>query len=120
MRSHLAAALGLAIISALAAVTAASVSEDIVKQEWEDWKAEHGRRYVVGSQEEMFRMKIWMDNKIKIEKHNKLFHEGKSTFTMAVNKFSDLLNTEFVAQMNGLRVDMDKVRSRMQRRAPTA
>ena len=31
---------------------------------------------------------------------------------MAVNKFSDLLNTEFVAQMNGLRVDMDKVRSR--------
>ena len=35
MRSHLAAALGLAIISALAAVTAASVSEDIVKQEWE-------------------------------------------------------------------------------------
>ena len=35
MRPHLAAALGLAIISALAAVTAASVSEDIVKQEWE-------------------------------------------------------------------------------------
>ena len=41
----------------------------------QDWKVEHGRRYVVGSQEEMFRMKIWMDNKIKIEKHNKLFHE---------------------------------------------
>ena len=41
----------------------------------QDWKEEHGRRYVVGSQEEMFRMKIWMDNKIKIEKHNKLFHE---------------------------------------------
>ena len=35
---------------------------------------------------------------------------------MAVNKFSDLLNTEFVAQMNGLRVDMDKVRTRRQRR----
>ena len=35
MRSNLAAALGLASISALAAVTAASVSEDIVKQEWE-------------------------------------------------------------------------------------
>ena len=35
MRPHLAAALGLAIISALAAVTASSVSEDIVKQEWE-------------------------------------------------------------------------------------
>ena len=35
---------------------------------------------------------------------------------MAVNKFSDLLNTEFVAQMNGLRVDMDKVRSRRPRR----
>ena len=41
----------------------------------QDWKVEHGRRYVVGSQEEMFRMKIWMDNKIKIENHNKLFHE---------------------------------------------
>ena len=35
MRSHLAAALGLASISALAAVTASTVSEDIVKQEWE-------------------------------------------------------------------------------------
>ena len=43
----------------------------------QDWKAEHGRRYVVGSQEEMFRMKVWMDNKIKIEKHNKLFHEAR-------------------------------------------
>ena len=35
MRPHLAAALGLASISALAAVTASTVSEDIVKQEWE-------------------------------------------------------------------------------------
>ena len=47
----------------------------ILVKSFGDWKVEHGRRYVVGSQEEMFRMKIWMDNKIKIEKHNKLFHE---------------------------------------------
>ena len=35
MRSHIAAALGLAFLSTLASVTASSVSEDIVKQEWE-------------------------------------------------------------------------------------
>ena len=35
MRSHIAAALGLFFLSTLASVTASSVSEDIVKQEWE-------------------------------------------------------------------------------------
>ena len=48
------------------------------------WKLQYGKTYTRNygdsmggqySQEESFRMKIWMENKAKIEKHNRHFYK---------------------------------------------
>ena len=46
-------------------------------------------------------MKIWMENKAKIEKHNRLAHKGHKSYHMAMNQFGDMLHHEFTALMNG-------------------
>merc|ERR1712062_618909 len=99
----------------LAAVRALSPMELLV-EEWETWKAEHGKTYghgLLGStgnsvggpskftQTEHFRMKIWMENKAKIEKHNRLAHKGHKSYHLAMNQFGDLLHHEFTSIMNG-------------------
>ena len=85
----------LGLLPLLAApLVAASMADTLVREEWEvgrapfiacglvtarnlicvqAWKQQYGKQY--GAEEEVFRMKIWMDNKEKIEKHNKLFYK---------------------------------------------
>ncbi|RXG61727.1 hypothetical protein Avbf_16518 [Armadillidium vulgare] len=41
-------------------------------------------------EEEIKRHKIFNENKLMIEEHNKKFKEGEVTFTMKINKFSDM------------------------------
>merc|ERR1711976_611696 len=97
----------------LQTVLAISPFEAIV-EEWETWKMQHGKVYArnygdpVGkngySQEESFRMKIWMENKAKIEKHNRHFYKGVHSYSLAMNEFGDLLHHEFVNVMNGYKM----------------
>ena len=51
---------------------------------FQTWKLQYGKTYTRNygdsmgggySQEESFRMKIWMENKAKIEKHNRHFYK---------------------------------------------
>merc|ERR1711953_318692 len=95
----------------LQTATAITPFEAIV-EEWETWKLQYGKTYTRNygdsmggkySQEESFRMKIWMENKAKIEKHNRHFYKGAHTFNLAMNEFGDLLHHEFVATLNGYR-----------------
>lgn len=60
----------------------------------------HSKKYESDT-DESFRMKIFMENKDKIEKHNKLYEEGKVSFKMGLNKYGDMLHQEFVTLMNG-------------------
>jgi len=87
---------------------------ELVVEEWETWKLTHGKSYgekLLGdslpsggySQEEQFRMKIWMENKAKIEKHNRHALRGLHTYRLAMNEWGDLLHHEFVATVNGYR-----------------
>lgn len=46
-------------------------------------------------------MKIFMENKNKIAKHNQMYHRGSVTYKLAMNKYGDLLHHEFVNHMNG-------------------
>jgi len=94
----------------LQTVLAVSPFETII-EEWETWKLQHGKVYARNygdanggqSQEESFRMKIWMENKAKIEKHNRHFFKGVRSFSMKMNEFGDLLHHEFIGVMNGYR-----------------
>jgi len=90
---------------------------ELLVEEWETWKQTHGKVYghqlfgsnnnhvqqPVGSygQEENFRMKIWMENKAKIERHNRRAVQGLKSYHLAMNQFGDLLHHEFVSIVNG-------------------
>merc|ERR1712079_981208 len=86
---------------------------ELVVEEWETWKLTHGKVYrnygdnlhsgkgEGYGQEEKFRMKIWMENKATIEKHNRHALNGVYSYHLAMNEFGDHLNHEFVATMNG-------------------
>ena len=50
------------------------------------------------------RLAIFHKNLKKIESHNELFKQGKKSYTLGVNQFADLTNTEFRKTYNGLRI----------------
>jgi len=75
---------------------------NLVHQEWETYKLLHSKSYD-SSVEEKFRMKIYMENKNKIAKHNSLYAQGDVPYGLAMNKYGDLLHHEFVSTMNGFK-----------------
>jgi len=53
--------------------------------------------------EETFRKKVYLDNKLKIARHNKLYESGEETYALEMNHFGDLVSTEkkeFYCDMN--------------------
>jgi len=62
---------------------------------WELWKVQHGRRYE-SSAEEIYRREVFNNNKREIEKHNRLYREGKESYSQATNHLSDLTHQEFL------------------------
>ena len=91
---------------------------ELLLEEWQTWKAEHGKTYGRslygsggrdnkvsrgGGGEENRRMKVWMENKAQIERHNRAALQGLKSYTLAMNQFGDLLHHEFASTVNGYR-----------------
>jgi len=73
---------------------------------------QHNKNYEA---EEMFeRLAIFKDNVDYITKHNALYEQGKTTFTLAINKFADMTNAEY-RRMLGLKRKQGAVAPPMQR-----
>lgn len=72
---------------------------------WEAYKTEHKKAYGTTA-EELARYTIWKSNFELVHRHNALADKGMHTYWMAVNKFADLTNTEFVAMYNGYNATM--------------
>lgn len=70
--------------------------------EWRRFKAEHNKSYA-SSEEEETRFNIFLANKEKVERHNAEFEQGKTSFRLALNKFSDQLTEEFTRKVNGFK-----------------
>jgi cathepsin L len=45
--------------------------------------------------EEKFRMKIFMENKAKIARHNQKAHKGEKSYFLKMNHFGDQVPTSF-------------------------
>lgn len=73
---------------------------DVVVQEWEEWKMLHDRSYN-STTEEKFRLKIFMENKAKIARHNIKAQNGHHSYFLKMNHYGDMLHHEFVSTMNG-------------------
>ncbi|XP_003402217.1 cathepsin L [Bombus terrestris] len=87
------------IVAVLATAQAISFFE-LVNQEWTTFKMEHNKVYK-NDVEERFRMKIFMDNKHKIAKHNGNYEMKKVSYKLKMNKYGDMLHHEFVNTLNG-------------------
>lgn len=98
------------VVALFVAVTQAIPFYQVVREEWELFKAHHGKKYL-HDVEEMFRMKVFAENKHKIAKHNQLYETGQKSYKMKMNHFGDLLPHEFTAMMNGYRKSNEQVSS---------
>jgi len=72
---------------------------DLVNEEWNLFKLQHKKTYEDQS-EERLRMKIFIENKKKVAKHNAQYERGLKTYKLALNHYADLLHHEFL-KMNG-------------------
>jgi len=91
----------LLLLSFVVSINCAALSyKDVIFEEWEAFKLRHGKRYNDKS-EESFRLKVFMENKHLIAKHNQRAANGFKSYTLAMNKYGDLLHHEFASVMNG-------------------
>jgi len=90
----------LLLVFAVATNAAILTYRDVIEEEWESFKLKHGKVYK-DSEEEKFRMKVFMENKHKIAKHNQRATNGLKGYYLAMNSYGDMLHHEFVATMNG-------------------
>lgn len=87
------------LVAFVAAANAVSIFE-LVKEEWNAYKLQHRKKFD-SETEERLRLKIYVQNKHKIAKHNQRFEQGQEKFRLRVNKYTDLLHEEFVQTLNG-------------------
>ncbi|XP_026546818.1 cathepsin L1-like [Notechis scutatus] len=89
------------LLTWLVSLKAFSVAQDSALEEsWRDWKMTHGKVYPEG--EEASRRATWEKNLQMVEQHNREADEGKHTYWMKMNQFSDLTDEEFNRMMGGL------------------
>lgn len=70
----------------------------------------HNKKYEEKN-EERIRFKIYLENRHKIAKHNKRYHNNEVPYKLELNKYADMLHTEFVRTLNGFNRTMDSKNS---------
>ncbi|XP_005355368.1 cathepsin L1-like [Microtus ochrogaster] len=83
----------------LGVVSAIPMHDPSLDAEWHEWKTRHGKTY--NMHEEGQKRAVWEDNRKVIELHNEGYAKGVHDFSMEMNAFGDLTNTEFRELMTG-------------------
>lgn len=65
---------------------------------FDSFQLQHSKNYESDT-EENFRMKIFMENRYKIARHNQAYEAGHVSYKLAMNRFGDLLHHEFLSTM---------------------
>ncbi|XP_051007094.1 protein CTLA-2-beta-like [Acomys russatus] len=71
------------------ASAASSSSDPSLDAEWEEWKMKYNKKY--SPEVEGYRRAVWEENKKMIEQHNADYEQGKTSFMMGLNHFSDMV-----------------------------
>merc|ERR1719219_208238 len=66
------------------------------KKEWDTWKITHSKTYA-NTKEEKLKMKIYMENRLKVEKHNM---DRSQSYSLKMNQFGDMTSHEFNTMLN--------------------
>lgn len=88
-----------ALAMMVACASAASVSNNLLDEEWKQYKTLHGKVYE--SAEDQTRRAIWEKNIQKIATHNIDASNGVHTYTLKMNVFGDWSHEEFLNKMTG-------------------
>ncbi|XP_060654125.1 cathepsin L-like [Drosophila nasuta] len=88
----------LILFVALVGYTQALSYSDVLEEEWNRFQLDYTKFYQT-EDEALLRRLIFVDNKRRIDKHNRRFMAGKESYEMGVNQFTDLLPKEFQSQM---------------------
>lgn len=72
---------------------------------WQEFKSKFGKNYT-SPEEELLRMKIYLDNKLYVESNN-LKSDSQVTFTQGINHLSDLTAEEIIETRCGFRQTED-------------
>lgn len=84
--------------------TAQAISpRQFVLEEWESFKSQYNKEYE-SSEEERYRLNVFMENSLEIAKHNEMYSRNEVTYEVGLNEYSDMTHEEFLAQMNGLNI----------------
>lgn len=94
------------IILAIAIAVKADIYSSVVEQEWKEFKLEHKKVYQ-DETEEYFRMKIFIENREKIARHNQLYAIGLVPHKLGITQFADMLHQEFMERFNGLKLSIE-------------
>lgn len=82
----------LGVILALAVTLASAISvSQLIKDEWELFKKTHDKSY--SEFEDKFRLKVYLENRHKIARHNTRNQFGDVSYTLAMNKYGDLVSS---------------------------
>lgn len=73
-------------------------------------QAKHNKKYDDAGEEKL-RYKIYLENRHKIAKHNTRFHQKNESFKLDINKYADMLHSEFVRTLNGFNRTNDNANS---------
>ena len=68
-----------------------------VQNQFEAWKTQHHKTYLPGTQENTYRLQVFYQNLKQIQAVN----QAQKDYTLAINKFSDLTQEEFLAKFTG-------------------
>ncbi|XP_058019627.1 cathepsin J-like [Ahaetulla prasina] len=94
------------LLTLLVSLKEFSAAQDSALEEaWRDWKRTYERVYT--DEEEASRRAIWEKNLQMVEKHNREADEGKHTYWMKMNQFSDWTIEEFKSILGSLPETVD-------------
>ncbi|XP_072932404.1 cathepsin L-like peptidase [Epargyreus clarus] len=96
----------LVVLKLLVAAAAACSVTDLLREEWKTYKMEYQKMYI--GKDNIYRLRIYAKNKLKIAKHNQLFERGLTTYRLKENKYSDMLHEDFTRTMNGFNRTINK------------
>ncbi|XP_007434449.1 cathepsin L1-like [Python bivittatus] len=79
--------------------TFSAAQDPALEEAWRDWKRTYRKVYAEG--EEAFRRSVWENNVRVIEQHNREADEGKHSYRMGINHFSDMTQEEINQRLTG-------------------
>jgi hypothetical protein len=78
-----------AVVALYGGASPMAAHSELDEAEFQAWMVRHGKNHT--GDEYNYRLAVYLDNRAKIEAHNKLGHN----YTLGINHFADLPNDEF-------------------------